>query len=167
MKTINKLFAVICLVFTSQAHVQEMPDVFIDNISQSVVKMGLMKGVTLADASSAMISKATELNLKLVGHQFVHREMAARGVETGHLEIIQFCNPEDAVKMVAMDPIYAAYMPCRIALVEDSEGREWLLMLNLDMLINSNNLPPELQEIAIRINQAMLAIMTAGATGDF
>ncbi|MET0083445.1 MAG: DUF302 domain-containing protein [Sedimenticola sp.] len=167
MKTINKLFAVICLVFISQVHAQEMPDVFIDNISQSVVKMGLMKGVTLADASSAMVSKATELNLKLVGHQFVHREMAARGVETGHLEIIQFCNPEDAVKMVAMDPIYAAYMPCRIALVEDNEGREWLLMLNLDMLINSNNLPPELQEIAIRINQAMLAIMTAGATGEF
>ncbi|MET0015315.1 MAG: DUF302 domain-containing protein [Sedimenticola sp.] len=167
MKTINRLFAVICLVFISQAHAQEMPDVFIDNISQSVVKMGLMKGVTLPDASSAMISKATELNLKLVGHQFVHREMAARGVQTGHLEIIQFCNPEDAVKMVAMDPIYAAYMPCRIALVEDSEGREWLLMLNLDMLINSNNLPPELQEIAIRINQAMLAIMTAGATGEF
>ncbi|MET0087242.1 MAG: DUF302 domain-containing protein [Sedimenticola sp.] len=167
MKTINRLFAVICLVFISQVHAQEMPDVFIDNISQSVVKMGLMKGVTLPDASSAMISKATELNLKLVGHQFVHREMAARGVQTGHLEIIQFCNPEDAVKMVAMDPIYAAYMPCRIALVEDNEGREWLLMLNLDMLINSNNLPPELQEIAIRINQAMLAIMTAGATGEF
>jgi hypothetical protein len=35
------------------------------------------------------------------------------------------------------------------------------------MLINSTSLPVDLQEVAIRINQAMLAIMTAGATGEF
>jgi len=34
------------------------------------------------------------------------------------------------------------------------------------MLVNSNLLPPEVVEIAIRINQSMLDIMVAGATGE-
>ena len=41
------------------------------------------------------------------------------------------------------------------------------MMLNLDMLINSQLLPPELTEVAIRVNQAMLDVMVAGATGEF
>ena len=47
------------------------------------------------------------------------------------------------------------------------DGKLWLMMLNLDMLINSELLPPELTEIAIRVNQAMLDVMVAGATGEF
>ena len=145
----------------------QTPEVHINDISRSVVKMSVVDGVSLDDAAEAMVSKAAEFNLKLVGRQRVHAEIRARGFKSPHLEILQFCDPEDAVKMVVMDPLYAAYMPCRIALVEDNTGKPWLLMLNLDMLINSNSLSPELQAIAIRVNQSMLAIMTAGATGEF
>jgi uncharacterized protein (DUF302 family) len=145
----------------------DQPEVHITDISQTVVKMSLKKGVTLEEASEAMMSKAAELNLKLVGRQQVHKEVRARGMDSPHLEILQFCDPVDAVKMVIKDPIYAAYMPCRIAMVEDEQGKPWLLMLNLDMLINSNSLPTDLQELAIRVNQSMLIIMTAGATGEF
>ncbi len=155
------------LLIQHTAMAQEAPEVEIMDISQTVVKMSVLKDVSMEDAAQAMASKAAELNLKLVGKQQVHREVRARGTKAGHLEILQFCDPDDAVRMVEMDPLYAAYMPCRIALVEDKTGRPWLFMLNLDMLINSNSLPPDLQAIAIRVNQAMLAIMTAGATGDF
>ena len=61
--------------------------------------------------------------MKSVGHQPLSKELAARGVESGRLEIFQFCNPNDAHVMVTHNPIFAAYMPCRIALVEDSEGK--------------------------------------------
>ena len=74
---------------------------------------------------------------------------------------------DHAVKMVQFNTLSAAYMPCRIAVVEDQEGQVWLMMLNLDMLINSKLLPPEVTEIAIRVNQAMLDVMVAGATGEF
>jgi len=158
---------VIALAAPAATLAGDEPQVFINDISQTVVKMSLKKGVSVEDATEAMTSKAVELNLKIVGHQKVHEEIRARGQEAQHLEILQFCDPEDAVKMVALDPIYAAYMPCRIAVVEDVDGNPWLLMLNLDMLINSNSLPPDLQEIAIRVNQSMLAIMTAGALGEF
>ncbi|MBK1630546.1 hypothetical protein CKO31_07260 [Thiohalocapsa halophila] len=143
------------------------PDVNMYEIGQTVLKMGLAEGVTPDDAVDAMNSKAVELNMKLVGHQNVGKELEARGVDSPRLEIFQFCRPEDAVKMVRFNTIYAAYMPCSIALVEDKEGKVWLEMLNLDMIINAYELPPELQAIAITINGEMLSIITAGATGAF
>jgi uncharacterized protein (DUF302 family) len=142
-------------------------EIRIDEISHTVVQMRLHEGVTLADAADAMISKAVGLNLKLVGRQPLHQELRERGLKTPHMEVLQFCTPEDARKLVMRDPVYAAYMPCQIALVEDVQGRGWAIMLNLDMLINRRIMPPELMEIAIRINQSMLAVMTAGVTGEF
>ncbi len=145
----------------------EDPEVQMFDIGQTVIKMALADGVGPQDAVEAMLSKAAELNMKMVGHQNVGLELRNRGVESPDLEILQFCNPEDAIKMVQFNTIYAAYMPCRIALVQDSEGKHWLEMLNLDMIINAYQLPPELQAIAITVNGTMLSILTAGATGAF
>jgi uncharacterized protein (DUF302 family) len=66
---------------------------------------------------------------------------------------------------VIADPIFSSYMPCRISMVEDSNGKLWLMMLNLDMLINSKLLPTDVIETAIKVNQQMLDVMTAGASG--
>ena len=143
------------------------PEVRMLEIEQSVLKMGLSEGVDPDDAIDAMNSKAVELNMKLVGHQNVSAELEARGIDSPRLEIFQFCRPEDAIKMVRFNTIYAAYMPCTISLVEDNDGRYWLEMLNLDMVINAYELPPELQAIAITVNGEMLSIITAGATGNF
>lgn len=136
-------------------------------VTQTVLKMPLNEGVTAEDARQAMLSKAAEVNLKMVGNQIVHQEVRARGIETGILEIYQFCDPEDAMKMVAFNPLYAAYMPCRIALVEDSSNKLWLTMINLDFLIENVPLPQELRTIAININGKMLDIISAASTGDF
>jgi uncharacterized protein (DUF302 family) len=162
--------ALVLLLCASAAPASEpgpAPEVNMYEIGQTVLKIGLIEGVTPDDAVDAMNSKAVELNMKLVGHQDVGAELEARGIDSPRLEIFQFCRPEDAVKMVEFNPIYAAYMPCTIALVEDSDGRHWLEMLNLDMIINAYELPPELQAIAITVNGEMLSIITAGATGQF
>lgn len=137
------------------------------NVSQTVLKMPLEPGVSADDARQAMISKAVETNLKVVSSQIIHRELRERGVKTGVLEIHQFCDPEDAMKMVRHNPLYAAYMPCRIALVEDTDGKLWVTMLNLDFLIENWSLPEELRTIAININGKMLDIISAATTGEF
>ncbi len=139
----------------------------ISDIAQTVAQMQVKKGVKPEDSIQAMLSKAAELNMKLVGQQYVSKELEERGQKSPYLTIVQFCDPEDAKTMVVHNPIYASYMPCRIALVEDKEGNLWLMMLSLDMLINSDLLPPEVVEIAIRVNQSMLEVMVAGATGEF
>lgn len=137
------------------------------DVNQTVIKLPLADGVSADDAIQALQSKAIELNMKLVAHQPLSKELAARGVQSGRLEIFQFCNPEDAHAMVLYNPIFAAYMPCRIALVEDRQGRNWLEMLNLDILIDNAGLPPKEKAIATRINDTLLTIMRAGANGDF
>ena len=159
-------FLALALAWLPAAQAKD-PDVEMFDISQTVIKMALAEGVTWDAASEAMMSKAAELNMKLVGRQNVGKELQARGIPAQNLEIFQFCDPEDAMKMVAFNTIYAAYMPCRIALVEDANKRNWLLMLNLDMVINAFSLPAELQAIAIGVNGEMLSILTAGATGSF
>ncbi len=137
------------------------------DINQTVIKVPLAEDVSADDAIDALQSRAIALNMKLVAHQPLSKELQARGIDSGRLEIFQFCNPEDAYKMVRFNPIFAAYMPCRIALVEEPNGTTWLMMINLDMLINNTELPPELKTIAGTINENLLEIMQAGATGAF
>ncbi|MES9969660.1 MAG: DUF302 domain-containing protein [Candidatus Thiodiazotropha sp.] len=169
MKSIQALglALVLGLIISTTAVAGDQPEINITDINQTVVQMSVKDGVAKEDAIQALMSRAAEINLKYVARQEVSKELEARGLKTPYLDIFQFCNPEDARKMILHDPIYAAYMPCRIAMVEDKECRLWLMMLNLDMLINSELLPPELTEIAIRVNQAMLDVMVAGATGEF
>ena len=139
----------------------------ITDITQTVAQMQLKEGLKPEDAVQAMLSKAAELNLKQVGQQEVSKELEARGVKSPYLTIVQFCDPDDAKTMILHNPIFASYMPCRIAVVEDQAGKYWVMMLNLDMLIDSKLIPPEVTEVAIRVNQGMLDVMVAGATGEF
>lgn len=143
------------------------PKIQMFDIAHSVLKMELAEGVTADAAAEAMLSKAAEINMKLVGQLNVSDEVRSRGVKAQRLQIFQFCNPEDAIRMIEFNTIYAAYMPCRIALVEDDKGKIWLQMLNLDMIIQAYPLPAELQALALNVNGQMLDILTAGATGEF
>lgn len=136
-------------------------------VEHSVIKMQLAPGLTIAEATDAMLSKAAELNLKLAGRQQTSKALKQRGINAPHIEIFQFCNPEDAAKMVRYDIIYAAYMPCRIALVEDEQGQAWLTTMNLNMMIARSELPDEIYRIAVTTNTKMLTVMTAAANGDF
>jgi uncharacterized protein (DUF302 family) len=146
---------------------KQPPEAMTFDIEQTVVKQPLAEGVTADDAIDALQSKAVELNMKFVAHQPLSKELEARGVETGRLEIFQFCNPMDAHEMVKFNPIFAAYMPCRIALVEDQDGKLWLMMLNLDMLINNTPLPDDLRQIAENVNNTLMKIMNSAAAGEF
>lgn len=137
------------------------------NIDQTVIKMPLAPGVSPDDAADALQSTAINLNMKLVAHEPLSKQLTAMGIKSGRLDIFQFCNPADAHAMVVYDPVFAAYMPCRIALVEDNQGKYWLEMINLDMLIDNAQLPPKQKAIATRINHTLLTIMKAGAAGNF
>jgi uncharacterized protein (DUF302 family) len=163
------IILVLCVSISriSAADTNASPQAQSYDINQTVITMALAEGVSADDAIDALQSKSVELNMKFVAHQPLSKELQARGIETGRLEIFQFCNPMDAYEMVKFNPLFAAYMPCRIALAEDQEGKHILMMMNLDMLINNTPLPPELRKIAERINATLLEIMEAGASGDF
>ena len=136
-------------------------------IEQTVYKVPVDQGVSAEDVHLTILSRGNELNMKFVGHQPLSKELDARGVQGGQVDIYQFCNPMDARKMIDFNPVFVAYMPCRIALVGDDEGQLWLMMLDLDMLINNTPLTPEIKEMAITISNKLKSIIESAKEGDF
>ena len=152
---------------TTKKTPEEKSGIFISDIRQTVVRMAMAEGVTVEDSVAAMITKATELNLKIIGQQNISRDLNAEGFKTPLLRIFQFCNRMDARAMIMQDPIFASYMPCRISMVEDMDGRIWLMMKNLDILMDEELISPEALDVATRVNMQMLSIMVAGISGEF
>ncbi|MGA7802354.1 MAG: DUF302 domain-containing protein [Gammaproteobacteria bacterium] len=135
------------------------------DITATVLKLPLAKGVSIDDAISSMKLRANMLNFKLVAHQPLSEQLKASGVKNvRRLEIYQFCNPATAYDMVRFNMAYAAYLPCRIAVVEDKEGRAWLVMMDPQQLL-SPNMPPKLRKKAQRVIDDLKQIMRAGAEG--
>ncbi|MGB1011164.1 MAG: DUF302 domain-containing protein [Thiolinea sp.] len=135
----------------------------------TVVKYPLSEGVTPEDAEETMRFVANEHNIKSVGELPLSQQVE---LETGEkqrfLKIYQYCNPQTAMKMVAYSDAFSAYLPCRIALVEDKEGNYNLYSLNMDMMIyGGKTLPPELHAEAVRVQEIITDIMQRAATGDF
>lgn len=136
-------------------------------IAQSVVKMPLKEGVSLDDAVQSMKIRANNLNMKLVGELPLSKQLQAMGEKSRRIEIYQFCDPLMAKKMVEANMDFAAYLPCRITLIEDAKGKGWLIMMNLDPLINGTGLSPALKQDAAKVRDTLTDIMKAGAEGDW
>jgi cytochrome c553/uncharacterized protein (DUF302 family) len=137
------------------------------DVRQTIAKMPIADSVTVDEAIEAMKSRAYELNLRIVGEQYISREQESRGLKPRYLTVLQFCRPSESYTLVQANPIFAGYMPCRIAIVEDESSKFWLIMFNLDIMVDSSMLPPEVVETAVEINRNMLSVMASGATGEF
>ena len=135
-------------------------------ISDTVLKLPLAEDVSMDDAVDSMKLRANALNFKLVAHLPLSQELEAMDVETNRIEIFQFCDARIANEMVRFNPDFSAYLPCRITLIEDLEGRAWLITLDLGKVIPSANLPDDLLEQAELVRANIESIMTAGANGD-
>jgi uncharacterized protein (DUF302 family) len=136
-------------------------------ISRSVMKVPVAKGVSMDDAVESMKSKANFLNMKLVAELPLSKQVeATTGKPERRMAIYQFCDAMTAKQMVDFNIDFAAYLPCRIALIEDEKGQAWLVMLDLNMLITGAQLDPKLKGLAIEVRDSLEAIVKAGANGD-
>ena len=81
---------------------------------------------------------------------------------------MSFCDVRVGKMMADYNDAYTGFMPCRIAEVENMQGKIWLYSMNLDMLIHGGRmLPPELRKEAIRIRNVVREIMEGAAAGEF
>ena len=79
MKFNNIFFTLLfTLLFSTSVSATE-PNVGVFNVEQSVIKIALRDGISPQDAIDAMMSKASDLNMKNVGRQNVSGELQARG----------------------------------------------------------------------------------------
>jgi uncharacterized protein (DUF302 family) len=135
----------------------------------TVWKFPVADGLGWEEVEETMRFVANEHNIKNVGELPLSEQVAAMtGEEQRFLKIYMFCNPLTANMMFEYSAAFSAYLPCRISLIEDTEGKLWIYTLNMDMMIHGGTkLPQELREEAIGVKEIMLDIMQRGAAGDF
>ncbi len=135
-------------------------------IKVQVARVEIRPGVSTDDAVESLKLRANQRNLKFVGANQLYKEIEAlTGKPSKRIEIFNFCDGLTAQKMIAADPLMISFMPCRIAIVEDMQGKRWVIsmMMSADMI---RTLPAETRKDAERVLDAMKDIMLAASTGD-
>ena len=138
-------------------------------VEAMVWKVAVNEGLTVADVEETMRFVANEHNIKNVGELPLSSQVEAMsGEKSRHLKIFMFCNALTADKMLDYSDAYSAFLPCRISIVEDKQGRLWLYSLNMDaMIYGGKPLPAGLKQEAESVKEIILDIMNRGAEGDF
>ncbi|TGO03746.1 hypothetical protein PN36_00755 [Candidatus Thiomargarita nelsonii] len=137
------------------------------NIDQTVVKMPISEDISIEEAVDSLTLRANDLNVKLVGYQNLTQGYKKLGLpNVKYTEIYQFCDAKVAQKMLRHEIGYVAYMPCRIAVVEDEHGQGWFVMMNMDLFISMSQLPPSLHEEAVDMSDKLMEMLDAGVNGE-
>ncbi len=88
----------------------------------TVWKVPVAEDLSAEDVEDAMKSVANEHNFKNVGELPLSEQVAVMtGKDQRFWKIYMFCDPLTAAKMVDYSDAFSAYLPCRIALVEDKD----------------------------------------------
>jgi len=135
----------------------------------TVWKTKVAEDVTFEDVEESIDSISVERNIRGVGKLPLSEQVELMtGTKQPIVKIYQFCNPLTAMRMLEYSLAYSAYLPCRIAVVEDKDKQLWLYTLNMDMMIHGGKpLPPALREEALGVKDIMLDILNRGAAGEF
>jgi len=135
----------------------------------SIWKIPVDEGMTADDVEETMKFVANEHNFKNVGEMPLYKEVESMSGEPyRYVKIFMFCNALTASRMLDYNDAFSSYLPCRITLIEDKEGKLWLYTLNMDgMIYGGKPLPAELKEEAENVKEIILDIMNRGATGEF
>jgi uncharacterized protein (DUF302 family)/uncharacterized protein YceK len=125
-------------------------------------------GVTVEQIEQAFASVAAEYNLRAVGELPLSKELEARtGQPQKFLKVYSYCNPSTARRMIDFSPAMAAYLPCRVTVMEREDGL-WLYTLNMDMMTRmGRRMPAELKAETGRVRDAIRAMLDRGAAGEF
>jgi uncharacterized protein (DUF302 family) len=126
-------------------------------------------GLSTDDVVESLKSLATSKNLLFVGESpFYKQVQAITGEDYRYVNFLSFCDAQVGKMMLEYRDHYSGFMPCRIALVEDSKGNLALYSMNLDLMIHGGRpLPPELKAEAVRVRDTIRAIMQGAAAGEF
>ncbi len=135
----------------------------------TVWKFPVNEDLSVDDVIETMKFVANERNISNVGELPLSKDITAKlGKEFRHVSLYLFCNSLTAAKMLEFSDSYSAYLPCRVALVEDMQGKLWIYSLNMDMMIHGGRpLPKKLLDEAMVVRETILEIMKRGAEGDF
>ena len=143
-----------------------------DMMSLMVTKKQVKEGVSFDEAVESMKLRANARNFKFIGVSPLYKDvMAVTGKPSPRAEIYSFCDSVTARKVLDYSPEFIAFLPCRIAILEDSKGKIWVVTLDWDVTWmdhsqNPNKLSDDVRARAIEIRETLEDVMTAAANGD-
>ena len=127
------------------------------------------EGLKAEDVVDSLKSLAVQHGMLFVGESPFYKQVeAVTGKPYRFVSFYSFCDAGVGAQMIEYNSAYSAFMPCRIAVAEDKNGRLWLHMMSLDFFIHGGKpLPPDLKAGAIRVRDALDKIMRGAAAGEF
>ncbi|MBF0448218.1 MAG: DUF302 domain-containing protein [Magnetococcales bacterium] len=121
------------------------------------------------DVIESLKSLAAAKNFMFVGEApFYKQVQAITGEPYRFISFLSFCDARVGKMMADYRDAYTGFMPCRISVVEDKQGKLWLYSMNLDMMIyGGKKLPDDLRKEALRVSDVIQSIMQGAAKGEF
>lgn len=167
MNKIRIIFALLlALAMQSASSADTASEISYTNVKLQIARIQIQDNVSFDDAVESLKLRANQHNLKFVGVNQLYKEIEAlTGKPAKRMEIFNFCDGLTAGKMLAADPLMIAFMPCRIALLEDVQGKRWVISMMMDIkLIQA--MPEETRKSAEKVMAAMKDMMVAASKGD-
>jgi uncharacterized protein (DUF302 family) len=165
----NKFSFLVVLLFTlamKPALAAEPAGISYTDVKLQITRIQIQDGVSFDDAVESLKLRANQHNLKFVGVNQLYKEIEAlTGKPSKRIEIFNFCDGLTANKMLSADPQMIAFMPCRIALIEDKEGKRWVISMMMDLKM-IQAMPAETRKSAEHVMEAMKDMMVAASKGD-
>jgi hypothetical protein len=127
------------------------------------------EGLTPEEVIDSMKSLATARNFLFVGESPFYKQVEAiSGQKFRYVNFLSFCDAQVGKQMLEYRDQYSGFMPCRIALVEDKDGKLWLYSMNLDLMIHGGTaLPDDIKASSLRVRDTIKQIMDGAAAGEF
>jgi uncharacterized protein (DUF302 family) len=137
-----------------------------------ILKVPVKEGISFDDAVESLKLRANSRNFKFVGHSPLSKEIEAQtGKPALRAEIFSFCDALTAREFIDVSLDFAAFLPCRVAVLEDQSKKIWIVSMMMDMswLDAGKGAPPvpeKLRNRAKEIIDIMNDMIKAASTGD-
>ena len=163
MKKLQTLIAILLLAVT---HLASADALSYTNVQLQIASIQIQDDISFDDAVESLKLRANQHNLKFVGGNPIYKEIEAlTGKPAKRMEIFNFCDGLTANKMLAADHMMIAFMPCRIAIIEDKTGKRWVVSMMMDLKM-IKAMPEDTRKSAEKVMAAMKDMMVAASTGD-
>jgi uncharacterized protein (DUF302 family) len=160
------IFVLALLFGSTQTTLAAPPTLEISKIQVQQLRIQVADSVSFNDAVESLKLRANQHNLKFVGVNQLYKEIESlTGKPAKRMEIFNFCDGLTAQQMLAADLNTIAFMPCRIAIVEDDAGKRWVIAMMMDDA-TIHALKGETRKNSERVMAALKDMMLAASSGD-
>ena len=126
-----------------------------------VIPEGMTKEEAIENALDVMDEVGEEYGLAMVDSKTMPRSSKV------YTHIRSYCSPSIADRFLNHSREFIAFMPCRIGIIEETNGDLYIYTMGMELLISGGHtLPPELLKLANEVRTGMYTMMEKAASGD-